>query len=729
MIDLLTRSAGVINGPGPRARGMWSHGVRFAFAMLTFLLLGGGLFAQDSGAAQSSTLPEIIVTGSSFSSPLSPDYQSAKERLRQTPGDVTAVAPGHFQTSRGSYLEDFLPYVAGVIIEASQGSEDTEVSIRGSGIQSDDIAGLEVLLDGMAVNQGDGEAFLQDLDLRTEKYADVYKGADALRYGGVTLGGAINLITMTGHDAPPLEAWATAGSYGLFEEGLLSGWTNGQYDAFFSISNHTLDGFRDHTQENDQKLFLSLGDKINESMENRVYLFVGHLDQNNPTSLTKEEMYSNPAQTGLESIAQDWDTIWTYYKVADRFLVKGDDWQLQLGGYWNHRDQLQRQEYDDDSPIGIARFYSDDFGGDAAFESEAELFGQRNRFTVGVLPTFESEADTSYENIDGNAGSIISADKTFAANVVVYAENQHYLTPSLSILTGVQYAYVQRAYWDRLAPPADGNQTNYEDWQSVNPKLGALYDWNEKCQAYVNMSRSFEPPSFDESLETAGDGDQLFNRLNAQKAITIEGGTRGKAGPFSWDMAVYRSWVEDELLDLTDGHGNALGTVNASRAHHQGIEAELETELAHGMLTRDAERETEDTLTLEQTYTFSDFHFSDDPVYGNNRIAGTPVDFYKAELLYEHPCGFYCGPNVGWNVVKYPVDEANTLFADPYALLGFRMGYKSPKGYELFIEAKNLTNKTYAATVEPVGNARTEGTDDFNPGNGRSFYGGVSWTW
>jgi len=708
--------------------------------LLTVLALSPGMIIAAHGQADKppvadnaspgvpDILPEVVVTGSS-AVVLSPDFQSAAERLRQIPGDVTAVSSQHFQTSRGSYLEDFMPYVAGVMIQSSQGSEDTQVSIRGSGIQSDDIAGLEVLLDGMAVNQGDGEAFLQDLDLRSVKYAEVYKGADALRYGGITLGGAVNFVTMTGRDAPPLEAWATAGSFGLFEEGVLSGWSGGPADAFLSLSNHTLDGFRDHSQENDQKLFLSLGYQVNDSVENRIYLFAGRLDQDNPASLTKQEMYANPARTDPESISQDWDTIWSYYKVADRFLVKGDDWQLQMGGYWNHRDQLQRQEYDDDSPIGIVRFYSDDYGGDAVFESTAALFGQRNRFTAGVLPTFESEADTSYQNLDGNAGSIISADKTLAANVVVYAENQHYLTPSLSILTGLQYVYVQRAYWDRLALAADGNQTNYEDWKSINPKLGALYEWNDQSQTYLNVSRSFQPPSFDESLETADDGDQLFNRLNAQKAITFEGGTRGEHGPFSWDFAIYRSWVEDELLDLTDGHGNPLGTVNASRVHHQGIEAEVEAGIAHGLLVQDSDPREEDSLTLEQTYTFSDFHFNDDPVYGNNRIAGTPVDFYKAELLYKHPCGFYCGPNVEWNIVKYPVDEANTLFADPYALLGFRMGYKSKRGFEIFLEARNLTNKTYAATVEPVGDARVEGADSFNPGNGRGFYAGVSAEW
>lgn len=696
-----------------------------ALAVLMSLVSIGTLPAQSPNSP--AALPEVIVSDTSGDTLTSPSIQAAVEALRQTPGAVNVVSQKAFQQGRGSYTEDFLNYQPGLFIQSSQGSEDTKISDRGSGIQADEVSGLEVLLDGMAINQADGEAFLQDIDLRNVKYAEVYRGADAMRYGGFTLGGAVNLVTMTGHDAPLLEAWSTFGSFDFFEQGLLSGWSDGPWDILFSVSNHSLDGFREHSQEDDQKAFLSVGTRLGDNAENRLYLFFGNLDQNNPASLTKQQMYQNPTQTTPESIAQKWDTDWVYFRLADQFVIKGDDWQFQLGGYWNHRNQLQRQEFDDDTPVGIVRFTSDDFGGQAAFDYTGDLFGQRNRVTIGFLPTFEGERDTSYENLDGNAGSIISADYTFASNFELYGEEQHYFTHAFSVLAGLQLLYIGRNYFDRLNLPADGNQTNDEVYRSINPKLGALYEFNDDTQAYINLSRSFQPPSFDDSVTTADDGDQLFNRLSAQRALTLEAGTRGKLGPVSWDLALYHSWVQDELLDLTDGHGIVLGTVNAPRTSHQGIEAEVETQLAHGLLARDSG--AEDRLTLEETYTYSDFHFVDNPTYGNNRIAGMPVDYYKAELLYEHPSGFYCGPNVEWDLIKYPVDEANTLYADPYALLGFRIGYKSKKGFDIYLEAKNLTNKIYAATVEPVGDARIEGYDNFNPGNGRAFYGGVSSSW
>ena len=153
------------------------------------------------------------------------------------------------------------------------GSEDTKVSVRGSGAQEDNIIGLGILLDGMPLNQGDGEAFLQDLDLRSVKYAEVYRGADALRYGSITLGGAINLITMTGRDAPRLETWLTGGSSGLLETGILSGSSKGPFDAFLTASSHFLDGFRDHSQEDSQKVFFSLGCRVSQWAENRLYPF------------------------------------------------------------------------------------------------------------------------------------------------------------------------------------------------------------------------------------------------------------------------------------------------------------------------------------------------------------------------------------------------------------------------------------------------------------------------
>jgi iron complex outermembrane recepter protein len=339
-------------------------------------------------AQNNNDIEPVIVTApdQSLVSPslLSPSIKSVASRFIEIPGALRVFSSDEYLLGRGSYLEDFLPYVPGVLISSAQGSEDTKISIRGSSAQDDNIIGLGVIIDGMPLNQGDGEAYLQDLDLPSVKLVEVYRGADALRYGSLGLGGAVNFVTMIGRDAPPFEAWLSGGSFGFLEAGILSGWTSRPTDGFTTVSTHVVDGYRDHSEENSEKIFISLGDRITSSAENRLYFFWGRLAQNNPASLTAEQMLSNPTQTSPQSVDQDWNTDWEYFRLADQLVLKGNDWSFRVAAFYNHRNVLQRQEFDDDNPLGIVRYYSDDFGGDLAFESTADLFGLRNRFTAGL---------------------------------------------------------------------------------------------------------------------------------------------------------------------------------------------------------------------------------------------------------------------------------------------------------------------------------------------------------
>jgi iron complex outermembrane receptor protein len=48
----------------------------------------------------------------------------------------------------------------------------------------------------------------------------------------------------------------------------------------------------------------------------------------------------------------------------------------------------------------------------------------------------------------------------------------------------------------------------------------------------------------------------------------------------------------------------------------------------------------------------------------------------------------------------------------------------------VFIDCRNLTNQRYASSIDVIADARTEANPEiFHPGDGRAFYGGVSWSW
>ncbi len=184
--------------------------------------------------------------------------------------------------------------------------------------------------------------------------------------------------------------------------------------------------------------------------------------------------------------------------------------------------------------------------------------------------------------------------------------------------------------------------------------------------------------------------------------------------------------MDNELLTYNLG-GGASATRNADQTIHQGIELGLNIDLFQG--TDPKGRIFEDRLWLRQVYNWQSFTFDNDPQFGNNQIASAPENYYRAELLYEHPCGFYAGPNVEWVPSVTYIDNANTYWANPYALLGFKIGYVSPKGFNVFFEAKNLTDETYASAVSMIANAGGRDSAQFLPGDGRGFYGGVVWKW
>jgi outer membrane receptor protein involved in Fe transport len=113
-------------------------------------------------------------------------------------------------------------------IVAFGAADESQISIRGSGLRNNFHArGVNLLVNGMPYRNADGFTDFESLELLNTESIEVYKGGNALRYGGATLGGAINLETKTGYTASPVGLVAEGGSYGFLKAQLSSGSTIG----------------------------------------------------------------------------------------------------------------------------------------------------------------------------------------------------------------------------------------------------------------------------------------------------------------------------------------------------------------------------------------------------------------------------------------------------------------------------------------------------------------------
>ena len=675
----------------------------------------------------------VTVTGEAIGSLTSTSPGESAKQKTQVPGAFTVKTDDDMELGRASNFEDLLQRTPGVFLQSENGSEVSKISIRGSGITSEDEPlGVMFLMDGLNFNQGDGEATLEDLDVATISHAEIFRGANAFKYGALTLGGAINLVPFTGYDAAPFQVRLEGGSYGFFRGDMSGGAVQGKFDEFGAIDFREREGFRDHSREDTEILFADLGYKFSNHVENRFYLTLDRTNRNVPGGLTKSQMEDDPSQANPLAIAQDWNKLLSNVRLADKLSVRTEDIQLDVGVFWFHHDIENRGFFSPDFREGIEQFYSDNYGGIVNFVSRYELFGHRNILTIGVIPQYEHEPTQNYENIFGHTGATTARGIGSSINVPAYLEDQFYVTPRFSILAGAQAIFAERHFKDEFFTDESGNQSNRQNFWGFNPKLGAMYEINDKTQAFVNFSRSWQPPSIDNLVEfdEGPNSSVVYTPLSPQHAWSIEVGTRGEYSRFEWELALYRSWFRDELLELNDAFGNDIGTRNVPHTIHQGIEANLEIELLRDILVPKQSNRAGDRVSLDQSYTLNDFHMDGNVVYGDNRLPGIPVHLYEAQLLYQTPSGFYAGPNLQCNLSRYPVDEANTLFADSYVLLGFRAGFRRPNGFSVFIDCRNLTNQTYAAAIDVIADARTEPDPEiFHPGDRRSFYGGVSWTW
>jgi iron complex outermembrane receptor protein len=694
--------------------------------------------AEKPAASTPGKLPETVITSKKFSLTV-PAIEVVREELQLTPGAVEVIDAESYKRGRAMTLKDALDYAPGVLVQPRFGAEEARLSIRGSGIQRTFHGrGLKLLQDSVPLNLADGGFDFQSIDPLAAAYVEVYRGANALEFGSTTLGGAINFVSPTGYNSPRVDARFEYGSFDSLHAQLATAGVHGAFDYYVSFSQTSMDGYREHSQQNSQRLFANFGYKFGENVESRFYVTYVKTDSELPGNLTKLQLETMPetAQRSpfvkiFDYVDSNWKRDFELFRLANKTTWQDGDHRLTLGTFWSYKDL--------DHPIlFVIDQLSNDFGFGLRYDYTGEVAGHRNRLTFGISPTWGIVEDNRFANELGKRGGKFADNHQTALNLDMYLQEQFWWTEKVALVLGAQVTYAQRKNRDDFPFGPDNSDT--QDWWGFSPKIGALYQVTKDAQIFANVSRSFEPPSFGELVDAANGGRGLV-QLDAQTGTTIEIGTRGRTGRLNWDFAYYYTWLDNELLEFQVAPG-LTQTVNAGRTTHQGIELGFDFDIVRGLFVRggspdaaDAKQTVvrveppEDRIVLRAAGLWNDFRYGNDAIYGDGLLPGIPEYYLRAELMYEHPCGFYVGPNVEYVPKGYRVDARGTLFTDSYALLGAKIGWRNNRGFSVYFEAKNLTDETYAATTGVISEAGPFNQAQFLPGDGRGFYGGIEFRW
>jgi iron complex outermembrane receptor protein len=674
--------------------------------------LVGGAIAAPAGSA---TLEEVRVIGLRQSVSTAPTLDEARAAAREIAGGTSVLDAERYRAGRAATPEDALQNAPGVFVASRFGAEESRMSIRGSGLQRTFHGrGIMFLQDGMPLNLADGGGDFQAMEPLAARYVEVFRGANALRYGSTTLGGAVNFVSPSGRDAAN-ELRVEGGSFGYRRAfGSLAG-AGERLDGYLAASSYDRDGFQDHSEQSTWRAFGNVGQRLSDALEHRLYFAYVDTDSELPGSLTERELRSGDVRVAapgsvLGDNKRDFDLQRVAYKLN---WLPGDQSAVQFSTFYSAKDLFH--------PIfQVLEQDSEDYGADLRWSLAAPFGRDSDALVLGTRAVRGETRDDRFVNVGGERGARTDQSDQTADHVTAYGEYRLGFAERWAAIASMQYVAAYREFEDlcfetttpACAGPDRSFDRTYSDWV---PRLGVLHDLTDDVQLFANVSRQFEPPSFGEL--SGGPGVTL---LDAQKGTTWEVGSRGRfqgAVPVEWDVAVYWMDLDNELLALQIAP-DTFATVNADETRHRGLELGVAAEFGPHWQGR-------------LTYQRNDFRYVDDPVYGDNHIAGVPEDAVRGELTWQ-PFGdrsyitaIVTAASSSW------VDHLNQVDAPGYAVYSLRAGADITPSLSVFVEGRNLGDKVYAATHGVVGDATLlqfgQPQRLFNPGDGRAVYAGFTW--
>lgn len=629
----------------------------------------------------------IIVNGRSVAA-------EAEQQADQTPGGADVVTYKDYADKSLVSLRDTLAFSPGVYTQPRFGQE-VRISIRGSGISRGfHMRGLTLLQDGIPINLADDNGDFQELEPAFFSHLEVYRGANALRFGSGTLGGAINGVTPTGLDSQGIYLRADAGSFDMLRGLATIGGASGPADYWAGISADMSDGDRDHAKRRSLRFHGNVGLQLSDTISSRFYASTNFIEQQLPGALTRAVALTAP-KTGnfVGDQSRDIKSI----RLQNRTSLDWGQTHLDVGLFLNSKDLFH--------PIfQVIDQKSTDVGAFARLDHQAGPL----ELTIGGEIRRGNVAAKQFVNVNGKRGTLTFSADQQARTANLYGEVRLKPVDRLTLVAGGIYAdgFRKRKVL-YSATPAQNGRVAYGEF---SPKFGALLDVTSDIQFFGNYSRSAELPGYGEVFQSVSGTSALISAIEPQRAWTAEIGTRGKLGLVSWDIALYRATLDGEMLQYSVNPNIPAGTFNADKTLHQGVELGLELQPT-------------DWLRFRQIWQYSDFRFRNDSQFGNNRLPVVPEHVLRSEVRLGSD-SLHVAPSLEWVPRGAWADYANTTRGNGYAMLGLSAGATIADGIDLFLDARNLTDKKALGDISAV-LTTSAASAIYYPIERRAVYGGV----
>ena len=635
-------------------------------------------------------LNEIVVSGS-----------REAQRRTEVPVAVNVISKSTINDTKATRLDMLINKVPGVYM-VDLGNEQHEMAVRQPLSTKNLFLYLE---DGIPVRTvGDfNHNALIEINQASLGRIEVIKGPASSLYGSEAVGGAINFITQSPSPFLSGKIQAEAGSRGYRRTDFNVSNTYKKLGIYFG--GYYANQKQPDEEHNDfDKTALTLRADYNFN------------DRTKWSTVADYIHYKTDQKGGLDSAHfynKDYISFYRFtYRKVDAFRLKST-----LSKEWNANSKSSLTFFYHHSTIGQNPFYSisnistDPLKAKGQINEDAfKSYGLVLQHTAKLRPinaTFISGVSVDYSpatyiakfiNIDRDTNkvyynytvidSLLTNYNVGLLNTAAYTQFEYKPTDKLKLVAAARYDRLDYKFNNHLPPGAFTGAPDATDYfDHFTPKLGLTYDFGKNRGAYINYSVGFAPPNITD-LYTGVKVPVL--KAASYNNYEVGGWVSFAANKGYAAVSVYKLDGENEIVSVRLADGSYQNQ-NAGKTSHTGIEANIKYAPVQDI-----------NIRLAGSYAEHKYisYVEQGKDYSGHTMAQAPPFIYNGEITYKphYFKGFRIALEVqGMN--KYFTDPQNTATYKGFTIFNARVGY-SIKGFELWANCINVTDKIYATVVE-----------------------------
>jgi iron complex outermembrane recepter protein len=646
------------------------------------LLLHQFCFAQEIPSTDSSkTLNEVVITA------------FEQNRAATNCGTIVKVInSNNADRANKTSLVNGFNSIAGVRMEErSPGSY--RINIRGSSLRSPfGVRNVKVYWNGIPITDPGGNTYFNQFAYNNFSTIEIFKGPAGSMYGAGT-GGLLLMHSFDNALKPSVNLEYITGSFGLQNILLSAGFGENNSRSQITYAHTEADGYRSHTQTKKDNVSFVSTFKISDKQALTAAILYNNLFYETPGGLNKTELLADekqarPAAGGFPGADAAKAAIYQKNFTAGinhtYHLTNGFKNTTALYGAFAQIINPTFRNYERRNEPG--------FGARTSFVYEKKIKQTKLQLvTGGELQEGFFNTQVS-KNKNGNPDTLQTNDDIRYSTWSIFVQADVNIAESWFITAGASINKSTVNFTRLNKYPVLEQGRTYKN--ELSPRLALLKKFKNNYAVFASVSKGFSPPTVAELLPSTG---VISTFLEAEEGINYELGGRVSVlkNKLRLEATGFYFKLNNALVTRKD-NANADYYVNAGNTKQKGIELSADYSIAF-------KNKILDYLVVKSAYTFNDFKYGEFKKgtidYADKKLPSVPKNTFSLLADIQFKKGIYFNSTY-YYADKIFLDDANTIAADAYHLLGCRAGWKPVIKTKLHLNfyagIDNMLDETYS---------------------------------